>query len=138
MDIEEALKKIESLIKSKEKAPSPLDVWESFKIFSLEEIESEDDFVMVQVGDSDVMEDSYLDFCRELTYRDEDGDSCSKQIHAEFKCKLPDKLGYEAEDCVSDDYPNLNDFFNAVEAMPEFKAALEFPGWSFELYLEEV
>ena len=134
----DALNEFKCLIENKGKDPIPLDVWEVFKVFSLTEVVSKDDFLMVQVGDSDVMEDSYLDFCRELSFSDDEGDSWRKQLHAEFKCQLPAKLGFDAVDCLSDEFSNLNDFFNAVEFMPEFQAALTFQGWAFELYFEDV
>ena len=114
--------------------PTPKQVWEAFKLFARDPVECQDDFMLVQVGDSAVMGDSYLDFCREFRLIDADGDAWSEQVHAEFKTVLPTKLGHKQTDCASYDYESLDDFFRAVEEMPEFQAGLAFDGWDFSVY----
>jgi len=118
--------------------PKPEEVWSAFKVFAAEPVDCEYGFVMVQVGDSAVMGDSYLDFCREFSLRDADGNGWTEQVHAEFKTVLPAKLGHKQTDCSSYNFPDLASFFAAVEEMPEFQAGLSFPDWSFNIYHTEV
>ena len=141
MKVQETVNRLQTLLSemgANEHKPTPEEVWKAFKLFAIEPVDCEDDFVIVQVGDSEVMGDSYLDFCREFRLSDSEGDSWSEQMHAEFKATLPGKLGCKQTDCASYDYPNIDEFFAAVEKMPEFKMSLLFSEWSFEVYLTDV
>ncbi len=114
--------------------PSPQEMWRVFKSFAAEPVECEDDFVMIQVGDSDVMGESYLDFCREFSV----GGGETEQVHAEFKVVLPKRLGCKQTDCSSCDFADLETFFAEVEKMPGFQAGLAYPDWVFSIYHTEV
>jgi len=116
--------------------PTPSEVWQAFKIAVGEPVDCRDDFAVVQFGDSEVMANSYLDFCREFSLANEEGDKWSEQLHAEFSVSLPLKLGYPQSECSSYDHPSLGEFFAAVEKLPGFQEALELQGWSFEVFLE--
>ena len=129
----ETVKRFRKLLLPNSQEPTPRQVWEAYKKFAHESVDCADDFLLVQVGDSNVLGDSYLDFCRE--FRLVDGNAAwSEQFHAEFKTELPAKLGCKPTDCGSYQFDDLDKFFAAVEAMPEFQAGLVFEGWKFSIY----
>ena len=137
MNTQDTAKRLHALLADAgitERQPTPREMWEVFKAFAAEPVDCEDDFAMVQVGDSEAMGDSYLDFCREFSL----GDGGTEQLHAEFKVVVPRKLGCEQTDCSSCDFPDLESFFAEVEKMREFQAGLAYSGWSFRIYHTEV
>ncbi len=117
-----------------ENSPTPEEMWKIFKVFAAEPVDCEGDFSMVQIGDSKVMGDSYLDFCREFSV----GDGGTEQVHAEFKTQLPANPGCPQTDWSSCDFPSFEAFVTEVEKMPEFQAGLAFADWSFTIYHTEV
>ena len=121
-----------------DRQPTPAEMWDVFKRFAQESVECEDEYLLFQVGDSDVMGDSYLDFCRGFQIADQTGNTWWEQTHAEFRVHLPHKLGCEQTDLLSSDFSSLDAFFTHVEAMAEFQTACQFRGWQFDIYHTEV
>jgi hypothetical protein len=117
-----------------EQPPTPTEMWSVFKRFAREPVDCTDEYLLFQVGDSDVSGDSYLDFCRGYRLADQDGHGWWEQTHAEFGVRLPHKLGYEQTDLFSSDLPSLDAFFAQVESMAEFQAGCQFRGWQFDIY----
>ena len=113
---------------------TPLPVWEVFKRFASEPVECEDDYLLFQAGDSKIMRDTYLDFCREFRLRDGGDVVWYEQLHAEFTARRPHRLGFAAMERWSSDFASLACFLSVVERSPEFQAGLSFPAWSFRLY----
>jgi len=114
--------------------PTPTEMWSVFKRFAREPADCTDEYLLFQVGDSDVMGDSYLDFCRGYRLTDQTGNTWWEQTHAEFRVRLPHKLGCEQTDLSSSDFSSLDAFFAHVEAMIEFKAGCQFQEWQFDIY----
>jgi hypothetical protein len=120
------------------RSPTPAEAIEIFKRFSKEPVECDDDYLLIQVGDSDVMGDSYFDLCRGFYIADSMGGGSWEQTHMEFSTSLPRKLGYEQTDICSSDFSSAEEFFSHAEAMPEYQAAQQFQPWKFEIYQCEV
>ena len=118
--------------------PTPTEMWDVFKRFARESVDCADEYLLFQVGDSDVMEDSYLDFCSGFQIADQAGNTWWEQTHAEFRVHLPHKLGCEQTDLFSSDFSSSEEFFEHVEAMAEFQTACQFREWRFEIYHTEV
>ena len=118
--------------------PKPIEVWAAFKRFAVEPVDCNDEYLLFQAGDSEVMGDSYLDFCRGFHFDNPDGDGRWEQVHAEFHTRLPSRLGYPQTDVSSTDFVTLAEFFTHVEAMQEFIAGCQFDKWSFEIYHIEI
>lgn len=114
--------------------PLPAAVWAAFQQFALQEFDCTDEYLLFQAGDSDVMNDSYLDFCRGFYISDSNGESWWEQFHAEFRATSPFCLGFEQDDLFSTDCDSDADFIDRVEAMPLFQTACRAQGWTFSLY----
>jgi len=118
--------------------PTPTEMWSVFKRFARESVDCADEYLLFQVGDSDVMGDSYLDFCRGYQITDQNGNSWWEQTHAEFGVRLPHKLGFDQTDLFSSDFSSLDAFFTHVEAMAEFQTGCQFRKWKLKIYHTEV
>jgi hypothetical protein len=112
---------------------NPMLAWDVFKRFAVAPVECEQDFLMVQLGDSGVVGDSYLVFTREFRLR-EQGTAWSEQLNVEFSHPGPNRLGFSAFHRSSTDYPSVDAFFASVEQMPEFTAAAAVGDWSLQIY----
>jgi hypothetical protein len=107
---------------------------------SAESVKCEADYLLFQAGDSEVMHDNYLDFCREFKLLDDENKAVFwyEQLHLEFSAPRPDRLGFAGMCRWPVDSESLADFFAIVERSSEFKAGLTFPHWSFHVYHTEV
>ena len=117
---------------------SPIQAWEIFKKFDYQKVQSEDEYLLFQVGDSEAMENSYLDFCYGFQLEDEEGDTYWEQVHIEFSIDFPNKLNMEQIDLISYDCESVEDFFTQVENMSEFKTAITYDKWTLSIYHTEV
>lgn len=138
MDADKALLKFREIILGHGGSSSPINIWKSFVEFLKIDIESNDEYIVVQIGDSDVMKASYFDFCRELRFVDSDGNDRVRQIHAQYSCQLPDKIGCDPVECSLEDFSDINEYVDVIESLPEFHLAANFKGWEFDIYIEEV
>lgn len=117
-----------------DRAPSAREMWEVFKLFALEDVNCVDQYLLFQAGDSEMTKDCYLDFCRGFCLSGEEDVTWWEQVHAEFKVVFPDRLGFPQTDLFSTSCASVSDFFEQVETMPIFQAALDLDGWKFSIY----
>jgi hypothetical protein len=121
-----------------DRSPTPAEAVAIFKRFSEEPVECDDEYLLIQIGDSEVMGDSYFDLCRGFYIASEEGSGGWLQTHLEFSTRLPSRLGCEQTDICSSDFSTNDEFFRNAEAMPEYQLAKEFQSWKFNIYQCEV
>lgn len=117
---------------------SPIQAWEIFKKFDYQKVNSEDEYLLFQVGDSGAIQNSYLDFCYGFQIEDEEGDTYWEQVHIEFSVDFPNKLNMNQIDLMSDDCESVEQFFAQVESMSEFETAINYDKWTLSIYHTEV
>ena len=116
-------------------------VWEIFKVFCRESVEGEEEKeILFQCGIYDFTgeERFHLDLVRQFTVYEDDEFSRMEQLHCEFILKPTEELRrYEVEEW-SMDYDDIDDFFNHIENLQEFKETLNLEPIKQEIYQEEV
>jgi hypothetical protein len=121
-----------------EARPNPAAAWEVFKRFAALPVECARDYLIFQVGDGhpEHGSDGYFDYTREFEMRGASGDEpvWFEQVHIEFKVPPPLRLGVGTVTRFSDDFPDYEAFFAAVEQMPAFRAGLGFAGFVLSVY----
>jgi hypothetical protein len=81
----------------------------------------------------------YLDFVRQFSFDDEDGEHDRlEQLHCEFTCEPNKELSRLKKNLWSSEFNNLNDYFVAVENLPEFHTAMKHQNWKFLIEQEQV
>jgi hypothetical protein len=116
-------------------------VWETFKIFCKEPVEGEEDKeILFQCGVYDFIGEElfHLDFIRQFTVYEEDQYSRMEQLHCEFLFRPTDELSKLETEEWSMDYDEVDDFFNHIEALQEFKIPSNLKPIKLEIFQEEI
>ncbi|MGN7376551.1 hypothetical protein [Bacillus sp. FSL R5-0397] len=117
-------------------------VWETFKAFSKETVEGEEDKeILFQCGVYDFTGEElfHLDFVRQFTIYEEDDYSHMEQLHCEFLFKPTSELKkLKVVEEWSMDYDDIDHFFNHIESIPEFKIPLTLKPIKSAIYQEEL
>lgn len=116
-------------------------VWETFKTFCKEPVEGEEGKeILFQCGIYDFTgeEQFHLDFVRQFTVYEEDEYSRMEQLHCEFLFKSTVELSMLEIEEWSMDYDDIDEFFNHIENLQEFKIPLNLRPIKSEIYQEEV
>lgn len=116
-------------------------VWETFKNFCKEPVEGEDDKeILFQCGVYDFTGEElfHFDFVRQFAVYEEDDYSHMEQLHCEFLFKPTVELRNLEVEEWSMDYEDIDDFFNHIENLQEFKIPLNLKPIKSEIYQEEV
>ncbi|MGG0655312.1 hypothetical protein [Rummeliibacillus pycnus] len=116
-------------------------VWETFKTFCKVPVEGEEDKeILFQCGVYDFTGEElfHLDFVRQFTVYEEDEYSRMEQLHCEFLFKPTDELSNLEIVEWSMDYHDIDDFFNHIEKLQEFKIFFNIKPINSEIYQEEV
>ncbi|MEY2196975.1 hypothetical protein AB7942_30390 [Neobacillus sp. BF23-41] len=137
------VKNAESYLKDKigEDADDIKKVWEAFKIFSKEPVEGEEEReILFQCGVYDFTGEElfHYDFVRQFSIFEDDEYSHMEQLHCEFLFKPTDELRKLEVEEWSMDYANIDDFFNHIENLQEFKVPLNLKPIKSEIYQEQV
>ena len=115
--------------------------WETFKEFCKEPVEGEEDKeILFECGVFDFTGEElfHFDLVRQFTVYEEDEYSHMEQLHCEFLFKQTDELRKLEISEWSMDYDDIDDFFNHIENLQEFKILLNFNPIKLEIYKEEV
>jgi len=116
-------------------------VWETFKNFCQEPVEGEEEKeILVQCGVYDFTGEElfHFDFVRQFTVYDEDEYSHMEQLHCEFLFNPTAELSNIVIEEWSMDFVDLDDFFQHVENLQEFKFPLNLKAIRLEIYQEEI
>lgn len=116
-------------------------VWEIFKEFCQEPVEGEEDKeILFQCGVYDFTGEEmfHFDFVRQFTVHEEDEYSHMEQLHCELLFKPTDELRELEVSEWSMDYEDINDFFNYIENLQEFKIPMSLKSLKSEIFQEEV
>ncbi|USK68522.1 hypothetical protein [Peribacillus asahii] len=116
-------------------------VWETFKDFCKESVEGEEDKeILFECGVYDFTGEELFHFnlVRQFTVYEEDEYSHMEQLHCEFLFKPTDELRKLEVSEWSMDYDDIDDFFNYIENLQEFKIPLNLKSIKSEIYQEEV
>ncbi|WP_436375856.1 hypothetical protein [Cytobacillus sp. BC1816] len=137
------VKNAESYLKDKigEDADNIKEVWEAFKDFCKEPVEGEEDKeILFQCGVYDFTGEDlfHFDFVRQFTNYEDDEYSHMEQLHCEFLFKPTVELRKLEVSEWSMDYDDIDDFFNHIENLQEFKIPLNLKPINSEIYQEEV
>lgn len=137
------VKNAESYLKNKigEDIDDIKTIWETFKDFCKEPVEGEEDIeILFQCGVFDFTgEDQFhLDFVRQFTVYEEDEYSRMEQLHCEFLFKPTDELRRLEIEAWSMDYDDVDDFFNHIENLQEFKIPMNLEPIKSEIYQEKI
>jgi hypothetical protein len=121
--------------------PNPQIAWNVFKSFVQKPVECADDAVLFQCGTFSFTGKDlfYLDFVRQFSIDDEDGEyDHMEQLHCEFTCNPNKELNPLEKNLWSYDFKDLNDYFAAVENLSEFQTAINHQDWECLVEQEEV
>ncbi|MCM3666272.1 hypothetical protein M3204_17790 [Mesobacillus subterraneus] len=137
------VKQTESYLKNKigEDTDDIKKVWETFKTFCKEPVEGEEDKeILFQCGVYDFTGEElfHLDFVRQFTVYEEDEYSRMEQLNCEFLFRPSDELSKLETEEWSMDYDEVDDFFNHIEDLQEFKIVSNLKPIKLEIYQEEV
>lgn len=138
------VKNAESYLKGSigEKTDEINKVWETFKAFSKETVEGEEDKeILFQCGVYDFTGEElfHLDFVRQFTIYEEDDYSHMEQLHCEFLFKPTSELKkLKVVEEWSMDYDDIDHFFNHVEGIHEFKIPLTLKPIKSAIYQEKL
>lgn len=116
-------------------------VWETFKSFCKKDVEGEDDKeILFECGISDFSgkELFFYNFVRQFSIYTNDEYSHMEQLLCKYSFKLTDELSKLEAGEWSMDFDDLDEFFNYVENLQEFKIPLNFKPIKSEIYQEEV
>ena len=110
--------------------PDPAFAWAVFKSFANEPVECHDSYLFWEAADD------YFDFVREFSHYTEKEAIWHEQLTIHFTCSPPDSLGVQPTKLLSREFVRPDQFFQQVEAQPEFTKGLAFGHWSVELRLD--
>ncbi|RDU38073.1 hypothetical protein DRW41_00410 [Neobacillus piezotolerans] len=116
-------------------------VWERFKDSCKETVQGEEEKEnLFQCGVYDFTGEElfHLDFVRQFTVYEEDKYSRMEQLHCEFLFKPTDELNMLETAERSMDFDDVDDFFNHIENLQEFKIPLTLKPIKLEIYQNEV
>ncbi|MDM5250993.1 MULTISPECIES: hypothetical protein [unclassified Lysinibacillus] len=116
-------------------------VWEEFKAFSKEAVEGEDvKEILFQCGVDDYTEKKfYFDFVRQFTILDEEDEySHMEQLLCSFEFKPTDELCKFKVTEWSMYFEDIDEFFNHIESLQEFKVPLNLKPIKSEVYQTKV
>lgn len=112
-------------------------IWEEFKSFAKEAVVGEEEkAILFQCGVYDFTGEKlfYYDFVRQFT----DGNGDIQQLHCEFVFEpIKELKKLEASEWYFDTDGEIEDFFNEIEKLDEFKIPLNHTPLRFNLYQEE-
>ncbi|MEH6943337.1 hypothetical protein [Bacillus sp. JJ722] len=117
------------------------EVWEAFKSFCRMTVEKEEDReILFQCGVYDFTGEElfHFDFVRQFTIYDGEEYSHMEQLHCEYLFKPTDELRKFEINEWSMDYVHIDDFFNHIENLQEFKIPLNLQPTKVEIYQEGV
>ncbi len=120
---------------------SGLAAWTAFKEYGREVFGPESVGLLFQVGVYTFTGAPlfYFDPLCQFEFTDKDGEHDHfEQLHCELTCPASDSLKSVKTSLWSFDYPAADDFFAAVEALPEFQAAIEQPAYNMAVTHETV
>ncbi|MDN4494712.1 hypothetical protein [Ureibacillus aquaedulcis] len=115
--------------------------WETFKAFCRETVEGEEEKeILFQCG---VYEDSgeelfHFDFVRQFTIYEEENHSHMEQLHCHCLLEPTDDLRKMERAEWSMDYEDIDDFFERIEKLQEFKIPLNSKPIKLEIYQEKI
>lgn len=115
-------------------------VWDTFKDFCEKSVEGEEDReVLFQCGVYDFTGEElfHFDFVRQFTVYEDDEYSHMEQLHCEFLFKPTVELRKLEVSEWSMDYDEIDDFFNHIESLQEFKIPFNLKPIKSEIYQEE-
>lgn len=115
-------------------------VWDTFKDFCKESVVGEEDReVLFQCGVYDITGEElfHFDFVRQFTVYEDDEYSHMEQLHCEFLFKPTVELIKLEVSEWSMDYDEIDDFFNHIESLQEFKIPFNLKPIKSEIYQEE-
>lgn len=100
----------------------------------------EDKEILFQCGVYDYSGEDlfHFDFVRQFTIYEEDNYSQMEQLHCECLIEPIDELKKFEVSEWSMDYDNIEDFFNHLENLQEFKIPLTFKPIKLEIYQEKI
>jgi hypothetical protein len=116
-------------------------VWETFKSFCKEDVEGEDDKeILFECGISDFSGEElfFYNFVRQFSIYTDDEYSHMEQLHCDYLFKPTDELSKLETGEWSMDFDDLDEFFNHVENLQEFKIPLNLKPIKSEIHQEEV
>ena len=121
-------------------APHPAIGWSVFRRFAAVPVEGVEDGVLWQVGCYDFTGQRlcHLDFVRQFSFSEGGEYDHMEQLHLEFTCLPTSALSSIERNEWAFDYPSLDEYFNTVEAFPEFQTALKSSPWNVALRQERV
>ncbi|MFJ8246816.1 hypothetical protein [Peribacillus asahii] len=131
----------ENYLKSRipENIDNMLKIWEEFKLFAKEDVIGEEEkAILFQCGVYNFTEEKlfYYDFVRQFT---DEVDGCIQQLHCEFVFEPVKELNkLEASEWYFDTDGEIEDFFNEIENLEEFKIPMNYTPLRFNFYQEEV
>ncbi|MBM6616535.1 hypothetical protein [Bacillus suaedaesalsae] len=114
-------------------------VWVEFKRFAQMPIEDEDDVeVLFQCG---LKEDTFfcLEFVRQFTVYEGDEYSHMEQLHCEFTFEPMEELqDLQATEWYFETEEGIEEYFDNIESLEEFKATLNYTPLQLKIYQEEI
>ncbi|MFJ8234176.1 hypothetical protein ACIQ34_00365 [Ureibacillus sp. NPDC094379] len=116
-------------------------VWETFKTFCKETVEGEEDQeILYQCSVYNFTGEDlfHVEFVRQFTIYEEDNYSHMEQLHCECLIEPTDDLKKLEVSEWSMDYEGLDDFFNHIENLREFKIPLNYKPIKLEIYQEKI
>ena len=100
--------------------------WQCFKQFCRLPAERAEDGILFQCGIFTFTGEPlyYFDYVRQFECEGLEGDDALLQLHCEFRFTPTDEMAELDTNLWSFDYPTLDDYFAAVEGLPEFQATV--------------
>lgn len=147
MQVHEAEARLKQLLNAAggdARRPNPLDAWRVFKQFAAEPVDCAEDGLLFQCGvyDFSGAKRFHFDLVRQFTVADEHGDyDHMEQLHCEFTCAPTPALRKCKAGVWREEFDDDTDqFFAAVENMPEFQAGTQAQAadWSLSIWRETV
>ncbi len=115
--------------------------WEAFKCFGREVIGQEGVGLLFEVGTFSFSGEPlfYFDQVVQFEVKDEEGEyDHFEQTHCELTGPPSDTLGNTKYSLWSFDFATADEFYQAVEALPEFQLAVQYSPYKMNVYHEEV
>ncbi len=124
----------------KPELPTAEVIWSAFKVYGREIFGGEGVALLFQVGRWNASSggDFYFDPVCQFEVADEDSEySHYEQLHCEMTAGYSHELSGINETLWSFDYPSADAFFDVVEQLPGFRAAISNRYKSVDIYYEE-
>lgn len=121
--------------------PDPKLAWEVFKRFVREPVECADDGILFECGVFGSDDSPFtMDFVRQFSYEVDGHYSHMEQLRCGFGCPATSELKNLKKNLWAYDYKTLEEYFAAVENLPEFQIAMSQSkaDWTCEVGLEGV